>query len=79
VRAVDLARQCLCLITPVEIDVEQIRIVLTIGAGTVTIPNYLSYGDGFPNFPYYVSEVCGEGSSQLKPRPNLKRKGQEMS
>lgn len=79
VRAVDLARQCLCLITPVEIDVEQIRIVLTIGAGTVTIPNYLSYGDGFPNFPYYVSEGCGEGSSQLKPRPNLKRKGQEMS
>lgn len=77
VTSIDLSRKCLTLITPQAINTSQ-QIVLTVGGG-VSLPYYVGYGEGFPSLPYYSSEFCGEGSSQLKPRTNLKRKGQENS
>jgi hypothetical protein len=85
IRAIDLQRQCVFLTVPKELRTafndsftEMQKIILTIG-GNIYLPSYMQYSEGFPTFPYFASEFSGEGSSQLKPRTNLKRKGQNIN
>lgn len=84
VRGVDLINQTIIFTFPMQLqpfldqaDLHDPDQYLIVSLGTnINLPSQLSHGYGYPTFPYYGSEFAGEGTAQVKPRTNLKRKAQ---
>ena len=90
VRAVDTLHQVYHIIEPVSLNdtslLENIplekdlfnmrsKIAACLSKGSMQIPTLMTYVSEFPLYQYFSSDSVGEGSTSMKGRSNLKRRG----
>eukprot|EP01039_Chlorochromonas_danica_P005009 gene5009-5500_t len=79
VRAVDTGLQHLVLTSPQPlpslIEEGSDKVILLSLSAVLRMPNQLCTGTHFPSYPYFTTELTGEGSTPLRPRPNKRRRG----
>mmetsp|Transcript_1689 Transcript_1689/g.1839 ORF Transcript_1689/g.1839 Transcript_1689/m.1839 type:complete len:916 (-) Transcript_1689:12-2759(-) len=79
VRAIDIQKQLIYLITPVNpILLNEMKDKICLVRGHLQIPSIMMFApDVMPIHPYMSSEVTGEGSTAMKARNNVKRRSQQ--
>lgn len=74
IRCIDIERKGLILISPESLPLNSESVIIITISKAIQLHGGLLHGFGWPVYPYFSSEVAGEGAIQSRSRPNLKRK-----